>query len=115
MRKIVALTVMSAFLSAVLSVFPAGAAAGRGWEGRGGGPHVGRSGCVGCGFFGGLVLGGILGGALAAPYAAPPPVYPPPVSPCYTQPGYWGRVSYVRPDGYTSYRTVWVPAQTVCQ
>ena len=49
------------------------------------------------------------------PVYGPTPVYSPPPPTCYTQPGYWGRVPYVRPDGYTVYRNVWVPPQTVCQ
>jgi hypothetical protein len=114
MRKILAITVVSALLLAVVSAFPADAAGGRGWEGRGGGHREVRGGCIGCGFLGGLVVGGILGGVLAAPYAAPPPFYSPPPPSCYVQPGYWGQVPYVRPDGYTVYRNMWVPPQTVC-
>ena len=115
MRKILAITLVSALLLAVVSVFPASAAGGRGWEGRGGRPHDVRGGCIGCGFLGGLLVGGIVGGVLAAPYAGPPPIYSPPPPTCYTQRGYWGRVPYVRPDGYAIYRNVWVPPQTVCQ
>jgi hypothetical protein len=118
MRKTLAITLASALLLAVLAVSPASAAGGRGWERRGewGGRHEVHNGCVGCGFLGGLLLGGVLGGALAAPYVAPPPVvYSAPPPTCYSQPGYWGRVPYVRPDGYTDYRDVWVPGQTVCQ
>ena len=117
MRKTLAITLVSALLLAVVSVPSASAAGRRGWEGRGawGGQHDVHGGCVGCGFLGGLLLGGILGGVLAAPYTAPPSVYLPPPPTCYTQPGYWGRAPYVRPDGYTIYRKVWVPPQTVCQ
>ena len=95
---------------------PTASAAWGGWHGRGGGDHRG-GGCVACGVLGGLVLGGILGGALAAPYySAPPPVYAPPPPTCYTQPGHWEQVpAYTAPNGYTTYRNVWVPAQTVCQ
>lgn len=117
MRKTLAITLVGALLLAVVAVSPASAAGGRGWEGRGrwGERHEVHRGCVGCGFLGGLLLGGVLGGALVAPYVAPPPVYAPPPPTCYSQPGYWGSVPYVRPDGYTEYRNVWVPPQTVCQ
>ncbi len=102
---------------AMVAVPPATAAEGRGWGRRGawGGRHEDHHGCVGCGFLGGLLLGGVLGGVLAAPYVAPPPAYAPPPPVCYTQPGYWSQVPYLRPDGYTEYRGVWVPPQTVCQ
>jgi hypothetical protein len=107
-----------ALVLVVVSLPPASAAGGRGWDGRGGWgtPHAihGSGGCVGCGFVGGLLLGGILGGVLAAPYAAPPPVYTSPPPTCYTQPGSWGQVPYAGPDGYTTYQTVWVPPQTIC-
>ena len=93
-----------------------------GWHGRGGGGERhefhGGGGCVACGFLGGLVLGGVLGGVLAAPYysAPPAPVYAPPQPACYTQPGHWEQVpAYAGPYGYTTYRNVWVPPQTVCQ
>ena len=111
MRKSLAITLVSTLLLTLVTVAPAMA------EGRGewGARHEFHHGCVGCGFLGGLVLGGVLGGALAAPYVAPPPVYAAPPPACYTQPGYWGRAPYVRPDGYTDYRDVWVPPQTMCQ
>ncbi len=117
MRKTLAITVVSALLVAGVTVPLASAAGARGVEGRGAweGQHEARGGCVGCGFLGGLLLGGLLGGVLAAPYAAPPPVYAPPPPVCYTQPGYWSQMPYLRPDGYTGYRAVWVPPQTVCQ
>ncbi len=90
----------------------------RGWEnGRG---HVerheshGNTGCVACGVIGGLILGGVVGG-LIAHAVAPPPVVAAPAPACYTQPGYWGQAPVTRPDGYTSYQSVWVPPQTVCQ
>ncbi len=90
-----------------------------GWHGRGDWGHRHEfhrdGGCVGCGFFGGLVLGGVLGGALAAPYYAPPPVYVVPQPYCYTRPAYWSQVPYTSYGGYTTYQNVWVSPQTVCQ
>jgi hypothetical protein len=106
-----------ALVAAVL-VSPA-SAQGRGWHGRGGHEFHGGGGCVGCAFVGGLVLGGVLGGVLAAPYLAPAPppapVYAPPPPACYTQSGHWSQAPVIGPGGYTTYQTVWVPPQTVCQ
>jgi hypothetical protein len=117
MRKLLAIAVVGVVLVALVAVPQASAAGGRGWDGHGewDGRQEVHHGCVGCGFLGGLVLGGILGGVLAAPYVAPSPAYAPPPPVCYTQPGYWSRAPYLRPDGYTGYRGVWVPPQTVCQ
>jgi hypothetical protein len=79
----------------------------RGWRGQ---PSVERHDrCVGCEFFGGLLLGGVLGGVIAAPHYAPPP----PV--CSTQPGYWGYLPMTDPYGYTTYQRAWIPPQTFCR
>jgi hypothetical protein len=116
MKKLLVL-LLAVVLVVAVSAPPASADGARIWQGRGGwgGEHMYHGGgCVGCGFLGGLLLGGILGGVLAAPYVAPPPVSAPEPT-CYVQPGYWAQVPYARPDGYTMYRNVWVPPQTVCR
>ena len=119
MKKLL-VPLLAIVLVATVLVPPTSAATwGRGGRGGWGERHEfhGGGGCVGCALVGGLILGGIVGGVLAAPYyaAPPPPVYAPPPPTCYTQPGHWAQVPDAGPGGYTTYQTVWVPPQTVCQ